>query len=87
MNLRPLGPNQTEIQAGRYEILFSYRTPVAYRNTESGKWYKTSKFWSRTTTRHINKWLREGPSDVEECDQQILDRLLSDTQYEEVNHA
>ena len=56
MLLRSLGNNQTQID---YEdgtsVLFSYSTPVAAL-TDDG-YYRTSKNWSATTTRHINKWL------------------------------
>ena len=56
MLLRSLGNNQTQID---YEdgtsVLFSYSTPVAAL-TDNG-YYRTSKKWSVTTTRHINKWL------------------------------
>ena len=56
MLLKSIGNNQTQID---YEdgtsVLFSYSTPVAAL-TDNG-YYRTSKKWSVTTTRHINKWL------------------------------
>ena len=56
MFLKSIGNNQTQID---YEdgtsVLFSYSTPVAAL-TDNG-YYRTSKKWSVTTTRHINKWL------------------------------
>tara|TARA_Y200000002_G_scaffold367668_1_gene359947 strand:+ start:535 stop:765 length:231 start_codon:yes stop_codon:yes gene_type:complete len=56
MQLRKLGNNQTQIDyANGTSVLFSYETPVASL-TENG-YYKTSKKWSATTSRHINKWL------------------------------
>ena len=56
MELIPLGSNQTQINlANGDSVFFSYRTPVACL-TENG-YYRTSKKWSVTTTRHINKWL------------------------------
>jgi len=45
----------TEIENNGIRILFSYKTPVAAY--ASGFHFKTSKYWSRTTTRHINQWL------------------------------
>jgi hypothetical protein len=36
-------------------ILFSYETPVAC-STVNG-WFKTEQWYSRTTTKHVNKWL------------------------------
>lgn len=55
MKLRNLGANQTEVTVGDKTVLFSYNTPVAYSD---GTWtYVTSKKWSVTTSRHINKWI------------------------------
>lgn len=56
MNLRPIGNNQTELDLGVYQILFSYRTPVAVVDTRTGNSYRTEKFWSKTTSKHINSW-------------------------------
>ena len=36
-------------------VLFSYETPVAC-STVNG-WFKTEQWYSRTTTKHVNKWL------------------------------
>ena len=56
MELIPLGANRTQINLKNGDsVFFSYRTPVACL-TENG-YYRTSKKWSVTTTRHINKWL------------------------------
>ena len=56
MELIPIGANRTQINlANGDSVFFSYRTPVACL-TENG-YYRTSKKWSVTTTRHINKWL------------------------------
>jgi len=59
MKLSPLASNMTEIEIGNKTILFSYKTPVAYRELtpEGMTYYKTACRWSATTTRHINKWL------------------------------
>ena len=60
MQLRKLGNNQTQIDySNGTSVLFSYETPVAcsiISLTDNG-YYRTSKKWSATTTRHINKWL------------------------------
>lgn len=37
-------------------ILFSYGTPVAAEINNI--YYKTTKQWSQTTTKHINSWLK-----------------------------
>lgn len=47
----------TEVDTEKYTVLVSYSTPVAYYNKISGGLYRTDKFWSKTTSRHINKWL------------------------------
>jgi len=36
-------------------VLFSYETPVAC-STVNG-WFKTEQWYSKTTTKHVNKWL------------------------------
>jgi hypothetical protein len=56
MNLKPLASNKTELTlADGTQVLFSYQTPVAcWRN---GEYFKTSKKWSNTTTRHVNSWV------------------------------
>lgn len=58
-------------------VLFSYNTPVAcYLPHPCGElsagWYRTSKKWSRTTSKHINAWV---PRDAMAIDQHILDSL------------
>jgi hypothetical protein len=78
MNLKPLKANMTEIEIGNKKILFSYQTPVAYKELtpEGMSWYRTNKFWSRTTTRHINSWGPEGM--YEPVEQSVLDNLLNE---------
>ena len=72
MRLKPLGSNQTEIVSNDTSILFSYRTPVAYHVTGKG-FFRTTKFWSKTTSRHINKWI-EG-SEAKKVNQADIDSL------------
>ena len=55
MKIKQLASNMTELQSGDTRILFSYETPVAAYITGQGL-YRTSKKWSRTTSKHINKW-------------------------------
>lgn len=58
-------------------VLFSYSTPVAA--WLSGKVVKTEVFYSVTTSRHINDWLRQlgvEQQDVESVDQSVLDNLV-----------
>lgn len=75
-------------------VLFSYNTPVVafvlseYNpkydgnghiiEQESG-YIKTDKFWSTTTSKHINKWLSSkglNPAKVKKVDQSVLDNLI-----------
>ena len=83
MNLRPIKANMTEVRVGKYSVLFSYETPVAYH--EEGVGYaKTNKFWSKTTSKHINLWLKENGYNAElgdglrEVNQETIDNLLKE---------
>lgn len=77
MNLRKIGNNETEIDVANYQILFSYNTPVACVDTRTGNGYKTEKFWSKTTSRHINKWLAL-PELSAKKPQEFFDNLIKD---------
>jgi len=56
MFLSNLGSNKTQITLeDGTKVLFSYHTPVAC--WRDGAFFKTSKKWSDTTTRHINSWV------------------------------
>ena len=56
MRLQPIASNMTQVDFDNgYQVLFSYQTPVACLSDNG--YYRTSKFWSVTTSRHINKWL------------------------------
>ena len=56
MYLSNLGSNKTEITLENgTKVLFSYQTPVAV--WKDGEFFKTSKKWSHTTSRHINSWV------------------------------
>lgn len=73
MKLKPIGSNMTQLTTSEHIILFSYRTAVAFEDKGTNKCYRTSKKWSKTTSRHINKWLdgRTG----EEVSQDVCDGL------------
>ncbi len=76
MKLTPIAANQTEVSYNDgTQVFFSYQTPVAAYLPERG-YVRTAKFWSKTTSRHINKWL---PSNIEhnEVDQGLLDNLTA----------
>jgi hypothetical protein len=77
MKLRPIASNMTELESGDKTVLFSYQTPVACHIAGEG-YYRTSKRWSVTTSKHIGKWLAanraQGP--VAERDQAFFDALI-----------
>lgn len=85
MKLKKLGSNMTELELNDGTlVLFSYETPVAARVDTvndvvySGKILKTSKKWSPTTSKHINKWLSTPMPHtyIVEVDQSVLDDLV-----------
>lgn len=76
MKLKVVGSNMTEVEAGNALVLFSYSTPVAARYMNPAgetEYIKTSKKWSATTSRHINKWL-DGVA-AREVSQDFMDAL------------
>ena len=78
MQLTPIASNMTEVETKDARILFSYRTPVAAYIFGEG-FVKTEKYWSVTTSRHINKWFRDGHDDLpefKEIPQSKLDSLV-----------
>ena len=66
MQLTPIASNMTEVETSEARILFSYRTAVAAYVFGDG-FVRTEKWWSVTTSRHINKWLKDGHEDLPEC--------------------
>lgn len=76
MKLNPIKANMTELEfTNGLRVLFSYKTPVAICNT-SGEYMKTSKKWSQTTSRHINKWL-DGRQ-AQEMPQEFFDGVMKE---------
>ena len=56
MQLTPIASNMTEVETSDARVLFSYSTPVAAYIYGEG-FVRTEKWYSVTTSRHINKWL------------------------------
>ena len=57
MKLNPIASNQNEVTFNDGTVIFfSYKTPVAAFIPGTG-YVRSSTKWSRTTTKHINKWL------------------------------
>ena len=74
MELTPIAANQNELSfTNGAQVFFSYKTPVAAYCPLRG-YIRTEKFWSSTTTRHINKWLK-GITEVSEVSQEFLYEL------------
>ena len=74
MKLTPIAANQNEVEfTNGTQVFFSYKTPVAAYCPLRG-YIRTEKFWSSTTTRHINKWLK-GITEVSQVSQEFLYEL------------
>ena len=74
MKLTPIAANQNEVEfSNGTQVFFSYKTPVAAYCPSQG-YIRTAKFWSVTTSRHINKWLK-GITEVTEVPQEMLTEL------------
>lgn len=56
MRITPAGSNMTEVSTDDVTILVSYSTPVAAFVPGQGV-LRTEKWFSQTTTKHINKWI------------------------------
>ena len=62
------------------QVLFSYDKAVAAFVPGRG-FLRTNRFWSKTTNKHINKWLKEqfGPNvKVVEVEQSEIEALAND---------
>ena len=74
MKLIPLASNMNLIRLNNgTQVLFSYRTPVAAHVPGEG-FFRTNHNWSKTTSKHINKWLR-GAIGVASVDQSVIDNI------------
>ena len=75
MKLTPIAANRNIISYNDgTEVFFSYSTPVAGYSTELG-YVKTDKWYSSTTTRHINKYL--DTIEAATVPQQTINELLA----------
>ena len=85
MKLKRVGYNQTVLtMPNNTEVLFSYETPVAAQ-LPSGDYVRTETKFSRTTTRHINKWL-EGVN-AEQVKQSFIEDLAKERNIINVTHS
>ena len=75
MQIKPIASNMTELEVNNTTILFSYSTPVAGYSDEGA--FRTDKWYSVTTSKHINKYL--GGKDVGKVvPQSYIDALVED---------
>ena len=74
MKLKPIAANQTEITLSNGTVVFfSYKTPVAACMGDGSGFVRTDKYYSVTTSKHINKWL-DG-ANARKVPQSVLDSL------------
>jgi hypothetical protein len=82
MKVLQLGSNRTQVhkdsaEHGEMTILYSYTTPVAVKILSTQEVYRTSAWFSKTTTRHINKWLEFTPeSQINEMSQPNIEAMI-----------
>jgi hypothetical protein len=74
LKLKPVASNMNLLETPAHIVLFSYATPVASFDKGTYSFNRTSKKWSMTTSRHINKWL-DGAKAIEQP-QTYFDDLL-----------
>ena len=66
-----------QIDIGNIHVLISYETPVAMMDV-SGQVFVTAKKWSRTTSKHINKWIGTTAATPVTKPQEFFDNLLNE---------
>jgi len=78
MKLKQIASNQTELSLPCGAVVFfSYETPVAAM-LPSGRYIRTKKKWSVTTSKHLNKWLAAVSDCVELVPQDDLYNLVGE---------
>jgi hypothetical protein len=78
MRVKQVSTTSTEVSlADGTEVLFSYSTPVAALVPGRG-WIRTEQFYSVTTSKHINAWLRKNcGGTVQTVPQWEVDQLVA----------
>lgn len=71
IRIKQIASNMTVLYRDGNEILFSYQTPVAVFDRNTGTYFRTETKYSQTTSRHINKWV--GNTKAEEVPQSIIE--------------
>ena len=80
MKLQQIAANRTVVTFPNYvEVFFSYNTPVAGYSPDLG-YVRTKKYYSQTTSRHINKYLDLKGNNLDvhftSVDQEVIDNLV-----------
>lgn len=86
MKLKVLAPNMTQIDNGKYRVLFSYETPVAAFDS-SGTAFKTSQKFSATTSKHISKFLGTDAKSATEKPQSFFNSLTESKVSESIKES
>lgn len=78
--LRTVGSNQTLLIINKengpiIEVFFSYETPVAAWSSNRG-YMHSEKHYSKTTAKHIARWLNSHNAKAETVSQETIDALL-----------
>jgi hypothetical protein len=78
MKVQQVSTTSTQVSlADGTEVLFSYSTPVAALVPGRG-WMRTEQFYSTTTSKHINAWLRKNcGGEVQTVPQWEVDQLVA----------
>ena len=82
MKVKSIGANKTELELRNLQLLISYETPVCLIRYPGGA-IKTSEYFSVTTSKHINIWLRDNgfnPDNVPTMDQEWFNEFLNDNE-------
>jgi len=75
MSIEKIGSNMYLHLRKNVTVLYSYNTPVAAYVRSIG-YVRTSQYYSKTTSKHINKWLHG--QDYEVVSQEHIDFLAKD---------
>jgi len=74
MKVKNIGSNMAEVTTGIGDILVSHSTPVAACMADGSGFYRTKKAHSKTTSRHVSKWLNGAKA--QERPQEFFDSLI-----------
>jgi len=76
MRLKQVASNVSElVLADNLAVLFSYKTPVAGWDKDGA--FKTEQFYSKTTSKHINKYF-DGHNDPRLVSQDYINQLIKE---------